>query len=377
MSVYLDNAATTKPCEPAVSAAFYAMIENFGNPSSLHRLGLNAELAIKDARKSIAAAIVAAPECIFFTSGATESNNMAIFGAAQCYGKRKKKIVTTTIEHPSVAEPIKCLEEQGFEVVRIAPNRSGKIDYQEIIDAVDENTCLVSCMLVNNENGYILPIKRAFTAIKRDFPECITHCDCVQGFLKIPIKSTELYADLISLSGHKVHAVKGVGAIFVKKGIRLAPLIRGGGQEKGLRSGTESVPLICGFGAAVKALNVDFQQAAKNSAAINAYLREKLSAIPEISINSDADSSSAYILNISANGIRSEIMLHFLESKEVYVSSGSACSKGAKSSVLKEFGANDKTLDSALRISISRETTWSDIDTLAETLREGLKTLQR
>lgn len=371
MSVYLDNAATTKPCEPAVSAAFYSMIEGFGNPSSLHKVGINAEKLVTEARKEIASALACAPECVYFTSGATESNNTAIFGAIENYGKRKKKIVTTTIEHPSVAEPIKYLEDHGFEVVRIAPERDGTIDYQNIVDAVDENTCLVSCMLVNNETGYILPIKRAYMNIKRNFPECITHCDAVQAFMKIPIKSSELYADVISISAHKVHAVKGCGALMIRKGIRIAPLLKGGGQEKGLRSGTESVPLISAFGAAVKALNPTLSSASANATEVNQYLRKELAKLDGISINSDEDTCTPYILNISVESIRSEIMLHFLESKDIFVSSGSACSKGAKSSVLKEFGKTDKQVDTALRISISRETTWSDIDELVNAIREG------
>lgn len=377
MSVYLDNAATTRPCEPAVSAAFYCMVENYGNPSSLHRMGVEAEKVLIDTRKAIASALVCAPESVYFTSGATESNNTAIMGAAEIYGRRKKKIVTTTIEHPSVAEPINYLEEHGFDVVRIAPSRNGEIDYEEIIAAVDNNTCLVSCMLVNNETGYILPIKRAFMAVKRNFPECITHCDAVQGFMKIPIKSTELYADLISVSAHKMHGIKGIGALIVKKGIRLSPIVRGGGQEKSLRSGTESVPLIAGFGAAVRALSPSLTAAIQNAEEINTYLREKLSALEGVIINSKVDNYSPFIVNLSIENIRSEIMLHFLEEKEIYVSSGSACSKGAKSSVLKSFGVSEKLLDSAIRISLSRETTKADIDLLITGIKEGQEKISR
>lgn len=370
-SVYLDNAATTKPCEPAVSAVFYCMVENFGNPSSLHKMGIEAEKVLNDARKSIAAAIVCKPESVYFTSGATESNNTAILGAAAIYGKRKKKIVTSSIEHPSVAEPLKYLEDHGFEVVRIAPDRNGEIDHEAMIAAVDENTCLVTCMMVNNETGCILPVKRVFMAVKREFPECITHCDAVQGFLKLPIKATELYADTISLSAHKIHGVKGIGALIVKKGIRLDPIVRGGGQEKSLRSGTESVPLIAGFGAAVEALHSGVAQASENAAELNRYLREKLLALEGIVIHSKEDVSSPYILNASVEGIRSEIMLHHLESRGVYVSSGSACSKGARSSVLKEFGVNDRLADCAIRVSLSRETTWEDIDRLVAGIQDG------
>lgn len=377
MNVYLDNAATTAPCEPAVSAAFYCMIENFGNPSSLHEKGFLAEKAMNNARKYIASALVAAPTNILFTSGATESNNLAIFGSASIYGKRKKKIVTTTIEHPSVSEPIRYLEENGYDVVRIAPNRDGQISHDDIIAAVDDNTCLVSLMLVNNENGYILPVKRAFMGIKRNFPECITHCDAVQGFLKIPIKSNELYADLISISSHKVHGIKGSGVLFFKKGIRLEPQILGGGQENNIRSGTESVPLIAAFGEAVKTLHPNLSLAIKNAEGINTYFRDKLARNHDITINSPNDSCSPFILNLSVSGIKSEVMLHFLEAKGIYVSSGSACSKGKKSAVLSEFGATDMQIDTSIRVSFSRNTTWSDIDVLVNAIEEALQTLAK
>ncbi|MGN0689722.1 MAG: cysteine desulfurase family protein [Oscillospiraceae bacterium] len=377
MQAYLDNAATTKPCEQAVSAVVDALVENYGNPSSLHRIGLKAEEAVTDARKAIATALSTQPECVTFTSGATESNNLAIIGSAKTYGKRKKKIVSTTVEHPSVARTLDYLEENGFEVIRVAPNHNGEILPDDIISAVDDNTCLVTCMLINNETGYILPIKKAFTAIKRLYPECITHSDCAQAFLKTPIKFADLSADMISISGHKIHAPKGVGAIIKKKEVRLLPVMFGGGQEKGLRSGTESVPLISAFGASAKEFYPTLSNAISNAKEMNAYLRKELSRLPDISINSSEDLCSPFILNFSAVGIRSEIMLHFLESKGIFVSSGSACSKGAKSSVLGEFRITDECVDSALRISFSRFTTWQDIDMLINGLIDGRQSISR
>ncbi|MBP1560524.1 MAG: cysteine desulfurase [Oscillospiraceae bacterium] len=378
MAVYLDNAATTLPCEPAVSAVFDCMVEDYGNPSSLHKLGVIAEQRLTEARKSIAAALVCDPQCITFTSGATECNNTAIIGAARNYGKRKKKIVVSAIEHPSVAEPIKYLEEkEGFEVVRIKPSRNGEIAAEDFIDAVDENTCLVSCMMVNNETGAIQPVRRIFSHVKRNFPDCITHCDAVQGFMKLPIKSAELFADVIVVSGHKVYAVKGVGAMYIRKGIRIAPLLMGGGQEKGMRSGTESVPLIAGFGAAVRSLMPNMNVAYSNAEQIRAYLLKKLSKLEYITVNSATENSSPYIINFSVRGIRSEIMLHYLESKEIYVSSGSACSKGAHSSVLSAIGVPDKLADSAIRVSLSRATTMGEIDLLVNVLQEGYQSLAK
>lgn len=378
MSVYLDNAATTRPCEPAVSAIFHAMVEDYGNPSSLHKLGLNAENAVTDARKAIAAALVCDPGCVTFTSGATECNNSVILGAAKNYGKRKKKIVISAIEHPSVAEPVKYLEEkEGFEVLRVKPNRNGIIDPEDFIAAVDDNTCLASCMMVNNETGSVQPIRKIFSVVKRNYPECVTHCDAVQGFMKLPIKSAELFADVLVVSGHKVYAAKGVGAMFVRKGIRIPPLLMGGGQEKGLRSGTESVPLISGFGAAVRALMPTMSVAYENAEKITAYLMKKLAKLDYITINSPRESCSPYITNFSVEGIRSEIMLHFLESKEVYVSSGSACSKGAHSSVLTAMGIPQKQADSAIRVSIGRTTTMGEIDVLVNALQEGYGSLAK
>ncbi len=376
--IYLDNAATTKPCEPAVSAAFKCMVEDFGNPSSLHKLGIQAEMLIDEARKAVAAALVCDPQCVTFTSSATESNNTAVYGAVENYGRRKKKIVISEIEHSSIAAPVKYLEEHGgYEVIRIPAEYNGEVDADSFIKAIDDKTCFVSCMFVNNETGAIQPVKKIFSYIKRNFPECITHCDAVQAFLKIPIKAAELYADVITVSGHKVHAVKGVGAMYIKKGIRIAPLMYGGGQEKGLRSGTESVPLIAAFGAAARALLPTMSTAYNNAEIINSYLLKKLKKLDFVVVNSVAEHASPFITNISVPGIRSEIMLHYLESKNIYVSSGSACSKGTGSSVLKSMGLNEKLADTAIRISISRTTTMGEIDTLINALQEGYSSLAK
>ncbi|MDE6103634.1 MAG: cysteine desulfurase, partial [Oscillospiraceae bacterium] len=252
MSIYLDNAATTKPCREAVKAVTDCMTENYGNPSSLHIMGLNAQLAADNVRKIIAKAIAADPACIYFTSGATESNNLALIGAAKAYGKRKPKIVTTSIEHASVKKTIDHLEEKGYEIVRISPDRNGQISHEQIVNAVDERTCLVSIMMVNNETGYILPIRRAFYGIKKRFPQCITHTDAVQGFMKIPFKVSELNADIISVSGHKIHGPKGSGFLYVDEKVKIKPIVFGGGQQSGIRSGTENVPAIAGLAKAVE-----------------------------------------------------------------------------------------------------------------------------
>ncbi len=376
MEIYLDNAATTKPCRESLNAVTECMTRNYGNPSSLHSAGLRAQLVIDNVRKIIAKALTADPAGIYFTSGATESNNLAILGAAASYGKRRPKIITTTVEHASVRNSVKYLEDQGYEVVRIAPDSNGVINHEDIINAADERTCLVSMMLVNNETGYILPVRRAFYGIKKRFPDCITHCDAVQGFMKIPVKASELNADLISLSAHKIYGGKGVGALYIKKNVRLKNLIFGGSQEKGMRPGTENVPMIAGFGEAVRVLSGSIQKRYDGISRLKSMFCERISKNDGIIINS-GDECLPYIINISVPGIRSEIMLHFLEEKEIYVSSGSACSKGAKSGVLSEFRFSDELSDSALRISLSHETTVQELRILAETIENGMQRLQR
>lgn len=371
MSIYLDNAATTKPCGEAVSAAVYAMTENYGNPSSLHRAGLDAQLAVDKARKAIAASIGADSSEIYFTSGATESNNLALRGISAAYGRKRRKIVISSVEHASVDETASALEKNGFEIVRISPRDDGRFYADDFISACDENTCLVSMMLVNNETGYIMPVRETFMAVKRSFPEIITHCDCVQGYMKLPIKAASLGADLISLSAHKIHGVKGVGAIYIKKGVRVIPIVTGGKQEKGIRSGTESVPLIAAFGAAVDKFRPTIAERYERVSQLKAHLLEKIGGIENVAVNSPSD-GSPYVINISAVGKRSEIMLHFLESKGIYVSSGSACSKGQQSGVLGEFGISGKRADGAVRISITAQTTEEELDEFAEALAEGM-----
>lgn len=371
MSIYLDNAATTKPCGEAVSAAVDAMTENYGNPSSLHRAGLDAQLAVDKARKAIAASIGADSSEIYFTSGATESNNLALRGISAAYGRKRRKIVISSVEHASVDETASALEKNGFEIVRISPRDDGRFYADDFISACDENTCLVSMMLVNNETGYIMPVRETFMAVKRSFPEIITHCDCVQGYMKLPIKAASLGADLISLSAHKIHGVKGVGAIYIKKGVRVIPIVTGGKQEKGIRSGTESVPLIAAFGAAVDKFRPTIAERYERVSQLKSHLLEKIGGIENVAVNSPSD-GSPYVINISAVGKRSEIMLHFLESKGIYVSSGSACSKGQQSGVLGEFGISGKRADGAVRISITAQTTEEELDDFAEALAEGM-----
>ena len=373
--IYFDNAATTKPAKAVVETVCRCLEDNFGNPSSLHALGLKAEQAMSASRKAVADALGVPAEMVYFTSGATESSNLAVRGAAGTYGRRKKKVITTTVEHSSVKEAFNRLEEEGFEVVRISP-RDGAFDPADFIRAADENTCLISMMLVNNETGTVLPVKKVFTEIKRRFPDIITHCDAVQAFMKIPVKANDLKADLISMSAHKIYGPKGVGALYVKKGTRLVKQNLGGKQENNMRGGTEAVPLIAGFGEAVLQLKDNFAERTEKLETLRKYFTEKISVMDGVVLNSSED-AVPYIVNISVKGIRSEIILHFMEEKEIYISSGSACSKGAKSGVLGEFGIRPELEDSALRISFSHENTTEEIDEFINALEEAQKRLKR
>jgi len=374
--IYFDNASTTKPDSSVTEKVCECMNETFGNPSSLHRLGLRAEQAVSAARKEIADVLGVPQETVYFTSGATESSNLAVRGAAGTYGRRNRKVITTTVEHSSVREAFGRLEEEGFEVIKISPRSDGHFEVSDFTDAVDEKTCLISVMLVNNETGSILPVKKIFSEAKRKNAGIITHCDAVQAFMKIPVRPADLKADLVSMSAHKIYGPKGVGALYVKKGTRLQKQNLGGKQENGMRGGTEAVPLIAGFGQAVKVLRNDMAQRNEKLEELRKHLLSRVSELEGLFVNSSGE-TVPYIVNISAKGIRSEIMLHFLEEKEIYISSGSACSKGAKSGVLGEFGINPQLEDSAMRISFSHTNTVSEIDEFISAVSEGCARLKR
>lgn len=363
---YLDNASTTKVMPEAAEAAYQAMTQIYGNPSSLHSMGLAAQRLVTHSRNRILAALGDPSGRLLFTSGATEANNTAVLGLAAKYGVRKKRVVTTTIEHPSVSMAFNRLEELGYEVVRLSPNSVGEITEDMLVSAVDSKTCLISAMLVNNETGCVLPIAGAFMKIKRKYPDCITHSDLVQGFLKLPTSVKTLCLDSASVSGHKFHAPKGVGALYVKKGIRLSPLLVGGGQEQGLRSGTEAVPCTHAMGRAVELQSPTIEKRYEHALSLNEYARKSLTAVGAV-ILSRAD-ASPYILSIALPGYKSETLLHSLEEDGVYVSSGSACSKGKKSAVLAELKTKGSYIDSVLRISFSGMSRQEDIDALAKGL---------
>ena len=370
MEHYLDNAATTKPCAEAAEAVVRCMTEQYGNPSSLHRKGLEAQHVMEHARQQVAAALGCKAQELLFTSGATDSTNLALRGAAAAQGRKRKKIITSAVEHASVRQTLAQLEQQGFTVVAVAPDADGRYHAEDFLREVDGNTCLVSMMLVNNENGYRMPVEETFRGVKRKDPEILTHCDAVQGFLKVPFRTRSLNADLISLSGHKVHALKGAGALYLRQGVRIRPILFGGHQEKSLRPGTESVPLIAAFGAAAEKLSQTVQERYEKAAQLRASLIAQLRTMEGVLIR-DIPDASPYVLSISMPGYRSEIILHYLEQREIYISSGSACSKGASSGVLEAFGAKPAEVDSALRISFCAENTEDDIAALVQGLKDA------
>lgn len=372
--IYLDNSATTKPCKTACEYINKALVENWGNPSSLHTMGINAEITVSDARECIAKKISARADEIIFTGSGTEANNTAIMTALARKG-RGNKVITTELEHPSVLETVKRLEKDGFEVVKIGCDESGKINLSQLEKELNEKTVLVSIMLVNNEVGTTEPIAEASKLIKKLSPNALFHCDAVQGFGKVNINVKSLGVDLLSASAHKIHGPKGIGFLYCKKGVTIAPFITGGGQERGMRSGTESVPLIAGFMGAIEELG-NLDETLKNIKELNLYARDLFLKSGFIDINSP-DDALPFILNISVVGYRSETLLHFLESKNIFVSSGSACAKGESSYVLTALGLDKRRSDSALRLSFSKNTCKEDIDLTLKALEEAVSKLRK
>lgn len=372
---YLDNSATTKPCNTAIQNVNFALSDTWGNPSSLYDMGFRAQMLVDDTRKVVANLLKCREDEIYFTGSGTEGNNTALLGAAAARKKRGKRIITTAIEHPSVLETVKRLENDGFEVIYLKPQANGVISVDDLKNAIDKNTILVSIMLVNNETGAIQPVKEASQIIKQSGAPALLHCDGVQAFGKMPINLSELGVDLFTASAHKIHGPKGVGVLYIQKGVAIKPLVTGGGQEKNMRSGTESVPLICGLKGAIDELGA-INENLKKQKDLWLYAKDTLLDTNLVTVNS-SDDALPYILNVSVVGYRSETLLHFLEAQGVYVSSGSACAKGEGSYVLREMGLSRQLVDSALRISFSRYNTRDDIDALKSALISATQKLRR
>ena len=381
MDAYFDNSATTAPCCEAVNAVADAMTRCWGNPSSLHRQGNLAKELLDSSRESVAKALSCAPEEIFFTSGGTESNNLALKGAAYQMRRMGRRIVSTSIEHPSVDDTLNRLEAEGFEVIKLKVDSYGRINERELYSAVNSNTILITMMLVNNEVGTIMPVQAAKRAAMMARSPALIHCDAVQAFGKMPIKPALLGVDLMTISSHKIHGPKGVGALYIRKGVKIKPVTTGGEQEQqknnnnlSIRPGTEAMPAIAGFAAAARALP-DPKRELEHITMLRDYMVSKLTELDGVVVNSPPD-ALPYVTNVSVIGIKSEPMLNFLSDRGICVSSGSACSKGKKSHVLLQMGLDRKRLDSPLRISFSRFTTVQEIDALITGIAEGKKVIR-
>ena len=376
MEAYFDNSATTKVYPVVKDIMIKVMEEDYGNPSSLHMKGVEAERYIKKAAESIAKTLRCKPEEIIFTSGGTEANNLALIGTALAKKRLGKHIISTTIEHASVSATLDFLKSQGYEITLIGTDDKGIVNPQKVADAVREDTILVSCMMVNNEIGAIEPVAEISAAVKKKNPAVYMHVDAIQAYGKIPVFPSKTGADMISISGHKIHGPKGSGALYVKKGILIRPIIYGGGQGNGMRSGTENVPAVAGFGVAAEESFRDFDKKTDHIREVRDYLREKLTSLPDVYDNSG---DAPHIASFSFVGVRSEVMLHSLEERGIYTSSGSACSshKRAASNVLTSIGLTKDRLESTLRFSIGEDNTKEQVDYIYDVISGLLPMLRQ
>jgi len=373
MEHYLDNAATTRVCPEAAQAALAAMTEVYGNPSSTHTKGREAKKLLDKARGQVSAALGCAPGELVFTSCGSESDNWALLGGAEAMKRRGRHIVSSAVEHDAVRRSLDELEARGFEVTRLKPDGSGAVRPEDVAAALREDTILVSLMLVNNETGAVTDVRAVSDVLKKASSPALLHTDAVQGFLKLPFSARTLGADLISISGHKIHAPKGVGALYIRNGLRLKPFVHGGGQESGRRAGTEAMPAIAAFGAACETAAVGQKENAAHMAALREKIVETLTAsIPELVL---IGGGAPHILSLSLPGWRSEVLMNFLEARGVYVSRSSACKKGARSHVLEAIGLPAPVIDGALRIGLSRMNTAGDAEALCRALVEAHDTL--
>jgi cysteine desulfurase len=381
MEVYLDNSATTKPNKEVVEIMLKGLTDYYGNPSSLHHKGVEVEKLMKTARKQLAKALGAREQEIIFTSGGTESNNTAILGAVEAKKRNGKRIITTRVEHPSVLNVYKNLEMQGYEVSYLDVDSLGKISLDQFKEYLSEDTILISIMHVNNEVGTIQPVEEIGKIIKSTSNKPIFHVDAIQSFGKIKFTPNKLGADLLAISGHKIHGPKGIGALYMKKNLKVAPMLYGGNQETGMRSGTENIPGILGLGEAVKIIyentdkNIDKMWMLKNS-----FIEHIKNEVKDIKVNGyEREGSAPHIANISFSGIRGEVLLHSLEQDGIYVSTGSACSskKSSKSHVLKAMGLKEEAIEGAIRFSFSYHNTQEQIDYAIDKIKKSVKDIRK
>ena len=370
---YLDNAATTMVNPEVIETITKARAEHWANPSSLYTPGAHSELALNKARADVARTLGATAGEVYFTGCGSEGNNLAILGAARTR-KWGKRIVCTGFEHPSVALPMQRLAQEGYDVQFVAPEADGHLNVDKMLELVDKNTILVAAMQVNNETGTAVDVARLAAGVKARNDRTAVHVDGVQAWMRVPVRLANI--DSYSVSGHKIHAPKGIGALYLRKGYHIEPPYLGGGQEKGMRPGTENLPYAIGMAKAATLLSRTLPQRHKTLVELNTRLREGLKQFPEVTLNSPEDAVPE-VLNFSLNVIRSETMLHHLETMGVYVSSGSACSKGAASHTLTAMGLEPRRIDTAIRASFCADNTPEDVDALLEGLKTGLATLSR
>ena len=368
--IYLDHAATT-PLPEAVADTMYDVLRHqFGNPSAQYPLGREAKELVEEARRTIAGALGCQPSALHFTSCGTESDNWAIRAAAWQGRHTGRHIITTAVEHSAVLEPCRQLEQEGYEVTYLKPDRTGHISAGQVAEALREDTVLVSVMLVNNETGCLFPVADIARLLKERRSRALLHCDAVQGFLKVPFTPEGLGVDTLAVSGHKVHAPKGIGALYIRRGLRLPPLIRGGGQEEGLRSGTEPTAQTAAFAAAVEAGRASLERDLAHMRELKDYaartLREQVPGLELIGAG-----TAPHILPVTLPGYKSEVVLRFLSDRGIYVSSGSACHKGKPSHVYAALKLPKPQLDGILRISFSYDTAREDVDALVQGLKEA------
>lgn len=376
--IYLDNCATTKPRSEVVEAMMKVLTDNFGNPSSLHSLGLDAEKMREESRKSIAKIINASAKEIYFTSGGTEDNNIAIHGLIKKNKRFGNKIIMSCIEHASIRDQINSYKDKGYDIVEISVDRNGNLNEDELINQIDDKTIVLSLQHVNNELGTINNVAEIIKKAKSKNKNLLVHVDGVQAFGKIPVDVKEINCDTYSMSGHKVYGPKGIGALYIKNSLSIDSLVIGGGQEKGLRSGTENMPGIVGFGVAAKILYERFDEETKHAEDIKEYL------ISEIENNftdfefNQPNNSSPYVVSVSFADIRAEVLLHYLEQDEIYISTASACTSNGthKSHVLQSIGLSPKLAEGTIRICTSKDINKEDIDIFIKKLKEYVEDIR-
>lgn len=382
MQAYLDNAATTRPFECVRDIMVRTLDVDYGNPSSMHIKGVEVERYIKEAREKIAKTLKVDSKEIVFTSGGTESNNLALIGAAMANKRQGNHIITTKIEHPSVHNPLIFLEENGFEVTYLEVNEDGLIDMSELSNAITENTCIVSIMMVNNEMGSVQDVSTISKLIKEKNSDILFHVDAIQAYGKYHIYPKRMGIDLLSISGHKIHGPKGIGALYIRDRVKMKPILFGGGQQKGMRSGTENVPGIAGLGVAAEEIYKNHEEKVKHLYTLKQTLMDGVNEIPDVVVNGigvGIENTAPHVLSVSFAGIRSEVLLHALEERGIYVSSGSACASNhpALSGTLKAIKVKRELLDCTLRFSFSVTTTMEEIEYTIEVLKELLPMLRR